>query len=319
MRSLPFSALYLCCLATLVGVIQLLQGCQLAEVETAEPEPVEDVAIAVPPRPDGVRPITGDEGYRYTEAGCRKLDGEYRDICFHQLARQRAPTDLSGALTACGEVAGRDLAMECTADIAELHAATDREAALALCPDIPRKKWRDQCVFGIALALSEPDPRYAFALCSQAGKWLDFCRHDVVGEIAQRQLPIALELCGAEEGDHLRRKTCFHGIGKYLGRVDVERSISVCGEIPRGPEDAYVMNCIHGVGWAGSEQHGEGFVGRCQRLPEHADACLLGIAYNLRRFDVDAALRGCAEVADGERRTCCEAYAREGVLPQACR
>jgi hypothetical protein len=114
MLPLPFLMLFLVCFGLLAGSVEGLRrgwfGSTLAALVEPEVKPVqkvEAVAIAVPPRPKGVRPVQGEgEGeYRYTEEGCEKLKGEYRDICMHQLARQRADTDLDGGLAACRKVA----------------------------------------------------------------------------------------------------------------------------------------------------------------------------------------------------------------------
>ncbi len=89
MTNFAFSILYSFCLAFCVGMLEMMRfGLPLPE-EPIPPQPVEQVAIAIPPRPEGVREVTGegDEVYRYTEEACRKLDGQYGDICFQQLAR----------------------------------------------------------------------------------------------------------------------------------------------------------------------------------------------------------------------------------------
>ncbi len=315
MSSFFFSLLYAVCLALCLGAVEALQYSWTAPVPLP-PQPVEAVAIAVPPRPEGVREIQGEgeDGYRYTEPACRKLEGDYRDICFHQLARQRAATDLPGALEACEQISKRESRMECTADTAELHAPTDRDVALQICPTIPKKKWRDQCVFGIALALATTDSRWAFRTCDGAGKWRDFCRHDVNGEIAVVNPALALEHCAAEEGDILRRKSCWHGIGKYIARVDVDAAFATCEKVPLGPDRLYRENCYHGLGWGGSESAKSGFAATCRRAGPQQDSCLLGIAYNLRRFDIDEGMRICAQVERSDLKAQCEAFVTQGTL-----
>ena len=316
MQPLPFTVLYAACLAVLLGAVQLLR--RVVDLRPPPPpQPVEEVrVIAVPPRPEGVRQVQGEgeEGYRYTEAACLKLDGQYRDICYHQLARQRAPTDLDGALAACGAVAEAETAQECMADVAELHAPTDREAALAVCPTIARKKWRDQCVFGIALALVKLDPEGAFRLCSQAGQWRDFCRHDVNGEISQFDLDLAMAHCAAEEGDLLTRKSCWHGIGKYVARVDVDRAFAACAAVPSGPRNLYRENCYHGLGWGAAESAGADFAGRCDRAGDAADSCRVGVAYNVRRFDETKAMAVCEKVRRADLHDQCTRFVRDGHL-----
>ena len=299
MRTLPFTLLYAVTLGVCIGAVEGLKATWDIAVPPAPAQAVEQVAIAVPPRPEGQRDIkgAGDEGYRYTEQACRKLDGELREICFQQLAAQRAETDLSGGLAACDFIDDIDKRGECMASAAEVHAIVDRDASLAVCETIEKGKWRDQCVFGIALALSTVDSPYAFRLCSDAGRWLDFCRHDVNGEIAQVNPQLAWDHCAADEGDLLRRKSCWHGIGKYIGRVDMAAAWDWCGRVPPGPQDLYVENCIHGLGWAGAERFGREFIPDCDRAGDKKDSCILGVAYNLKRFDPAAGVELCNTVA----------------------
>jgi hypothetical protein len=319
-----FSALYLVCLLVCLGGIEAAKAGWQAPPEPPPPPQSVDEIVAIPPRPDGVRAVTsegdGDE-YRYTEQACLEHDpGQYRDICFHQLARQRAPTDLPGAEDACAQIPepatreDRDTHYECRSDIAELHAPTDRQASLEICPTIPRKKWRDQCVFGIALALSTIDSRWAFAACDDAGKWRDFCRHDVNGEIAQIDDALAFEHCYGIEGDFLVHKACWHGIGKYIARVDLDRAFDACLRVPLGPEKKYRENCFHGLGWGAAEADGAAAASRCKHAGPQEDSCLLGIAYNLRRFDVDAGLAVCADVEDPALHSQCVTFVEQGVL-----
>ncbi len=312
---LAFGALYAACLGACVGAVELLQATWL--VTPPPPPVVEDaVAIAVPPKPEGARPLqgAGDEGPRYTEEGCRARDGQLRDICFHQLAIQRSSTDLDGGLAACEQIAERDTRLECWSDVAEGYALADRDASLAVCPQIPKKKWRDQCVFGIALAWSTTDSPWAFRLCDKAGKWRDFCRHDVNGEIAVVDVDLALEHCAAEEGDLLRRKTCWHGIGKYIARVDVGAAFAACDRVPAGPDNLYRENCIHGLGWGASESAGAAFLSSCSRAGPEEDSCRLGVAYNLVRFDQTQALEVCAGVQRSDLRAQCNTFVTRGRL-----
>lgn len=324
MTSTYFSLLYLLCLGLCLGAVELAKiGWEPPPEPPPPPQSVDEI-VAIPPKPDGVREVVGGEdgdSYRYTEQACLAHDpGQYRDICFHQLARQRAPTDLPGAQGACDQIPApqgkddRDTRYECQSDIAELHSPADRDAALAVCPAIPRKKWRDQCVFGIALALSTLDSPYAFQLCDDAGKWRDFCRHDVNGEIAQVNEDLAFEHCHNIDGDFLVNKACWHGIGKYIARVSVDRAFAACERVPLGPDDKYRENCYHGLGWGAAEKAGAGFVSSCGRAGPQQDSCLLGVAYNLRRFDVDAGLQVCSGVTDPTLYQQCVTFVEKGSL-----
>lgn len=312
----PFPVLYTACLGLCVGSIELA----VARLDLAPPPPppqeVERVAVAVPPRPDGVRPVQGegDAPYRYTEEGCKKLEGQFRDICFHQLARQRAPTDLEGGLEACRAAANEEITLECSADVAELYSPADRVTAMAVCPTITSKKWRDQCVFGISLAIVGTDPEWAFRNCDNAGMWHDFCRHDVNGETSQTNVDLALAHCAEEEGDLLRRKTCWHGIGKYIARLDVDAAKAACERVPLGPDNLYRENCFHGLGWGAAEKGGAEFAYRCGLAGPQEDSCKVGVAYQLKRLEPAKALDICATVRRDDLRSQCQSFIRTGNI-----
>ncbi|MEC7986228.1 MAG: hypothetical protein VX278_13770 [Myxococcota bacterium] len=299
-----------------VFLIEILKHQWVVPEEPSTPSDVQ--VIAIPPKPEGVNSVeTTDDngsGTHYTEEKCREIKEEYRDICFHQLARQSARDDLADALQACTKIEKKETVWECMADIAELYAPKDRTASLGLCPQIKKKKWRDQCVFGIALALSTIDPPWAFRTCDQAGKWRDFCRHDVNGEIAVIDTDLSLAHCAAEEGDLLRRKTCWHGIGKYIARVDVDKAFAACEQVPMGPDRLYRENCYHGLGWGASEKAGVDFADRCSRSGEQTDSCILGVAYNLRRFDAEAGLQLCKRVVREDLRNQCTTFLLKGSI-----
>lgn len=311
-----FPLLYLVCLSVCLGAVEALRAGWTPPEPPVPPQPVERVGIAVPPKPQGApeAAASGDGDSAWTEQRCRQLEGELRDVCLHQVARRRAPTDLEGALSACGDLSDAELQDECHADAAELHAVTNRDASLAVCPEIERAKWRDQCVFGIALALSTVDSPYAFRLCDDAGQWRDFCRHDVNGEIAQVNDPLAWEHCAADEGDLLTRKTCWHGIGKYVARVDVPRAFALCEKVPPGENDLYIENCYHGLGWGASEKAGRDFAAQCDKAGEKAPSCRLGVAYNLKRFDPAAALELCRAVGRQDLEDQCVQFVTQGKV-----
>jgi hypothetical protein len=310
MHARPFTLLYAICLVLCLGVIHMLEAyAQTEEAPVIEPQVVEGF-MALPPRPQGMRDLEAGsgEGYSYTEKHCLELEGQSRDICFLQLARQRAETDLEGGVLACGQIGEQEMTYECLSDVGEQHALVDRGTALALCETIGKRKWRDQCVFGIALTLQPGDPVYAFRLCDQSGQWLDYCRHDVNGQIAETDLPHAMANCAAEEGDLLRRKSCWHGIGKYVGRIDTDQGFAACQQVPLGPQDLYRENCVHGVGWAGAEQLNAAFVSECDKAGNQRDSCLLGVAYNMKRLNPEEGLQICAKVGRGDLRQKCNQW-----------
>lgn len=313
-----FSILYFCCLAFCLGSIEALKHtwAQVSDETTQDLPASESRAIAVPPKPKSDENIDKNSGDGegkvavYTEEGCRKMRDEYKDICFQALARQLGKTDLTGGVAACELIQMVDKKWECLSDVAEAYSTFDRDAALQVCPTIKRKKWHDQCFFGIALAYSTTDSRWAFRACDMSGQWRDYCRHDVNGEIAVVNLDLALAHCAAEEGDLLTRKTCWHGIGKYIARVDVSRAFEACQKVPLGPQNLYRENCVHGLGWGASEKKevGASFVAQCDRAGEQKDSCLLGVAYNLKRFNLDTALSICDQVARTDLASQCVAF-----------
>ena len=307
-----FLLFYLLWLALCVGAVSGARAARGAVV-APPPQRVDEVAIAVPPKPEreGSSPSPEEgagERVRYDEQACLNYDADFRDVCFQALARQRALRDLEGALDACAEVVRSRLRLECLADVAELHVPTSLDAARSVCPQIPKKKWKHQCYFGIAMALVHLDPSAALATCDDAGMWRDFCRHDVLGEVSVDDVDFVLDVCAREEGDLLTRKTCWHGIGKYIGRQDLDAAIRACGRVPLGPDDLYRENCLHGVGWAAGERMGAAGSAACDRAGAQKDSCLLGVAFQLKRLDPSAAVGICQGVQRGDLRSHCLAF-----------
>ena len=148
--------------------------------------------------------------------------------------------------------------------------------------------------------------------CEKAGMWRDFCRHDVNGEIAQVDSKEALAWCKREEGTALQRKTCFHGLGKYLGRTDPQAAVALCDRVPTH-NPLYQENCVR------TES-----VGRLQRskasrtLPLFADAwrttrqLLLGLSAHTKRLSPERAEAHCSAVVREDLKKRCEAFARRG-------
>ena len=309
MTDRAFLLLYLLCLGLCVGGVHSARAAVAARPEAASPEADHQVAVAIPPKPETeLDRGPGDpsaEGTLYDEATCDRYEGDFRDVCYHALARQRAPRDLDGALLACEVVERKRLRMECQADVAELHVQTDLPSARAVCPGIPARKWRDQCFFGIAMALVQDAPRQALAGCDDAGIWRDFCRHDVLGEVSVFDLELVLEACGREEGDLLTRKTCWHGIGKYIGRVDMGRAFAACERVPQGPSGVYRENCVHGAGWAAGERFGDAGLLHCSTAGDLEDSCRLGVAFQIERSQPQEAEEICRSVRRSDQRAHC--------------
>jgi hypothetical protein len=303
-----FAVLYLACLGFCVGSVLSLQAGASYSAPPVERQAVADF-IAIPPKPDGAKKEQTGEAPLYTWAGCEAREGDFRDACFKALAWQRAERDVDEALKACAMVNDLDQSMECVADVAELHTRSDRARAEAICPTIAKKKWKDQCWFGLGLAWSTEDFDYARGNCENAGMWRDFCRHDVNGEIAQVDPVNALEWCKQEEGPLLRRKTCFHGLGKYIGRTAPDVAISICEQVPAS-EPLYRENCVHGLGWAVAEKReNQASVAFCEGLSSHQDSCFLGLSAHAKRLDPEAALGLCQRVERSDLRARCEGFA----------
>ena len=302
-----FWSIYAACLGACLLAVQVA----LARVDPPPAPPADEVAAALvarPPKPEGVRAPAEGEGPRYTEAACRAYGGDIRDACFGALALQRAERDPVGGLAACEAIEAPALRWECAGDVAGLHWSVDRGAAEAICEAIPRRKWRDQCWFNLALAASQVDPDYARSRCGRAGMWRDFCYHDVNGEIAQVDPVAALAWCDLEQGALLRRKTCYHGLGKYLGRSDPEAAWHICQQVPTR-EPLYRENCHHGIGWALAETRGASALADCARSGAYRDSCILGVSAYVKRLDPGEALALCEEVRGASLRERCEAFA----------
>lgn len=310
MRSFPFTLLVLVCLGALLGLrfgLAPLAG-QVAAVVQESGGSAEAV-MALPPKPDGgERPLsedgTGDGQVVYTLETCRQMPTDVRDVCMQALARQSAARDPKGGLETCELVADEELKLECRADVAELVAPNDRAAAEAICTALSVMKWRGQCHFGIGLAMAEIDPEYALGRCEHAEAFRDFCRHDVVGEVALEGLGPAVAFCSREEGDTLTRKTCWHGIGKYLARRDFAEAAAAC----RQATEAWQGNCFHGVGWGAAERDPDAALAACADSPPYADNCKQGVAHQLKRFDPTRGIALCESIGTTSIRERCLAF-----------
>jgi hypothetical protein len=298
-------------LIVLLGAVETGRMRRGADPDRAPPvfEPPTRAVVALPPKPDASPPAarSGAADDTYTWERCDGLSGDYADACFAALARQRAERDPDGALAACARVTESERALECRADVAEGHARVDLDRSRAICaalrsdPAPLGTKWGDQCVFGLANAQVHADPALALALCEESGQWRPFCRHDVNGERATVDPDGAVAYCESLPAE--RRDTCWHGIGKYVSRVDVARGIALCD---RAPLDGDLRGqCVHGVGWAAAESHGEGALPHCETLGPMRDSCILGIAYHQKRFDPEGAKRLCGLARDAAERARC--------------
>lgn len=305
MGSFPFTLLFVACLAALLGarfgLEPLAHGAGVAVAPTSAP----DAVMALPPKPDGAERPPSEDGIGgaalLTLESCQAMIVDVRDVCLQALARQSAARDPDGALQVCVRIGEAELRLECEADVAEAVSPIDRAAADRICAGIPLVKWRGQCYFGMGLALAEIDPEYALARCENAEAFRDFCRHDVVGEVALEGLEPAVAFCAKEQGDPLTRKTCWHGIGKYLARRDFGEAAAACGRAT----EAWRSNCFHGVGWGAAERDPDATLVACANVPVHAESCRQGVAHQLKRFDPARGIALCESIGTASIRERC--------------
>lgn len=308
-----FEGLYVVVLGTMLGGLHALQIAIPPPPEVPEAQVIAEI-VAVPPKPEGAQVGEGEgEGTLYTEEGCRARKDDYRNACFHSLALQRSERDPEGALDACAEILDdEEETYECISDVAELHSTVDRDWSEETCRnDIPvdNRTWHGQCWFGIALAHSTVDPEYARATCEEALDWKNFCRHDVNGEIAQIDPEAAFQWCIDTPMTDLQLKGCYHGLGKYLGRVDVPKALEICRRIDDSPA-ILEQQCFHGLGWALAESDPGMALATCRAEGGRTtDSCLLGVSANAVRFDPEQAVQICEEVGDARLKKACLKFA----------
>jgi hypothetical protein len=304
-----FSALVTVCIAVLLGLRFALAwfvpeaAAGHAEVEAREP----GSAMEVPPKPGGLAPTDGGSGSgdaALTPATCEEMPQDLRSTCWQALARQTAGADPEEALRVCERLAAGASREECQSDVAETIAPRARTRAAEICAAVGSTKWRGQCHFGMGLALAEVDAEAAMKLCDDAEAFRTFCRHDVVGEIAMVDLPAALTICGREEGNELTRKTCWHGMGKYLARRDLAEAAGAC---LAGPT-SWQRLCFHGMGWGAAERDVDAALSGCAAFGEYADNCRHGVANQLKRSDPARGLEICESLTQPEARAKCLAF-----------
>ena len=316
MRSGPFALLVLAWFLALLGLRwaaePLAAGIAHLTTRAMDDDPGER-GITLPPKPEGYEPPAapgssgeGAAAARLTREGCLARPASLHDVCLQALARQDAATDPTGSAARCSDVRDAELREECLADVAEAAAPADRAASEQICGQVTARKWRGQCHFGIGLALAETDPAYALGRCEHAEAFRDFCRHDVVGEVALANLAPAVAFCAQEEGDDLTRKTCWHGIGKYLARRDAVEAAAACLQAT----EAWRGNCFHGVGWGAAERDPDAALAACAAFGAYTENCRQGVAHQLKRFDTPRALALCESLGDARLRGRCLAFVR---------
>lgn len=266
-------------------------------------------AMAAPPKPAGASelPVTSEPGEgtgestTITPQTCERIAAALQNTCWQALARQVAQVDPDESLRTCERIDDGEMVLECRADVAESIAVVSPGRATDICAAIESTKWRGQCHFGIGLATAETDPEYAIGRCADAEIFQTFCRHDVVGEVGLVNLPAATAICAREEGDWLTRKTCWHGIGKYLARRDMVEAAGAC--------EAATLDwrgtCYHGVGWGGAERDVEAALATCATFVGYADNCKHGVANQQKRIDAARAVSLCESISAAATRARC--------------
>ena len=116
----------------------------------------------------------------------------------------------------------------------------------------------------------------------------------------------AVAFCSREEGDTLTRKTCWHGIGKYLARRDLDEAAAACGRATA----EWRGNCFHGVGWGAAERDTDAALSGCERLAPYVDNCRQGVAHQLKRFDPARAVALCESIGTVSIRERCLQFVR---------
>lgn len=318
MRNLPFVALVVGIFAALLGLQLALAAGWVSAVTRMAPTPVPAEAMLVPPkpaaRPDGTPAPAegpGDAAQRLTFEGCAAMAAVVQDVCWQALARQQAEVDADGALAVCTHIVDRELRLECVDDVAESITLRDRARAESICLGVEDRKWRGQCWFGVGLAWAETDSAYALARCAKAEAFERFCRHDVVGEVSLVDLDAGVAFCTQGEvekaDDTLARKTCWHGIAKYLARRDIHEAAAACGRAT----ESWRGTCFHGLGWGAAERDPDGTLATCAAFGAYADSCRQGVAYELKRADATRAMALCEAIAtDAIRERCVEFVSR---------
>ncbi len=311
MRTIPFLSLFAAVLTLLLGLRFALESVAGTISHRIVESLSTEAVMALPPKPDGldVRPA-GEGGAGgtalLTEATCLGLAQAVRDVCWQALARQDAPMSVERALGWCARGSDVELGLECRADVAETIALTDRAGSEAICGGIDAIKWRGQCHFGLGLAWAETDPAYAIGRCERAEAFRDFCRHDVIGEISMVDTDFPVALCGKGEGDALTRKSCWHGMGKYLARRSLEEASVAClraSEEGRG-------QCFHGAGWGAAERDPDAALAVCAQQGAYAENCRQGVAHQLKRADPSRAVALCESITSETIRSRCLAFVR---------
>ena len=285
-----FPLWYALSLASSLGVVETARAVR-APSEVVEDRAPTEVLLALPPKPEtDIDPAAGDgQGEAYTFERCETLPQDFAAACYAALARQLAERDPDLALEACEKIGDTSLTGECQADVAEGHALVNADFSRTICDRIKKPKWMDQCVFGIAMAYAIPDTAYALQTCEDSGRWKPFCRHDVNGERSVVDPPGAVAYCRSLPIE--RKDTCWHGIGKYIGRVDPGKALATCEDAPLAGD--LRGQCIHGVGWAAAESRGSDALDLCTPLGDLRDSCVLGVAYQAKRYEPERAIELC--------------------------
>jgi len=240
-----------------------------------------------------------------TKSICNDFNKDYKNTCLQLNAQKSAVNDFDKAWKICKQINQDSLRDECYNDIIIEIGKENPEEAQQHCEKINSEKWRGECYFNMALFLTKTNIAKAFAMCDKAEIYIPFCYHDVAGEVSLINATIALNICGKQ--DNLTKRTCFHGIGKYLGRSKPEKAIIHCNIIK---EKEYKETCYHGMGWGISETNDSNkAIFYCKKTKSYfTDKCLVGVAWQVSKTNKELSGKICERVIVDEVKTECLSY-----------
>ena len=72
---------------------------------------------------------------------------------------------------------------------------------------------------------------------------------------------------------------------------------------------------MHGVGWAAGEQQGADAANLCDRAGSYSDSCILGVAYQSKRYEPAIAQSLCETARDPKERKRCLDFVTRKTSP----
>ena len=241
---------------------------------------------------------------------CNEFSDDYKSTCLKMYALKSAANDFEEAWKICKQIDQNLLRDECYNDIIIEIGKEKPEEIKKYCNEINSEKWRGECYFNMALFLTKINITKAFAICNKAEIYVPFCYHDVAGEASLINTTKALNIC-EKQVDNLTKRTCFHGIGKYLGRNKPDKAIIYCNQIE---DKGYKESCYHGLGWGMAEiDMGNMDYARsnCEGIEsELKNNCFIGVAWKLSKNDKEKAKEVCNNIKNEQIKKECLNFPR---------